>query len=99
MSGYIYSDDFADEFINSWSPHAIIYAGSAIDNNGSVAGITFPIVSCESREIARLIQDEIVAVEIEGKKLKLPFTAQNTAIGGPYGLAGVSIKWYFTNTP
>jgi hypothetical protein len=95
QSGYIYSDDFPDDLFSCGKPLALIYAGSAIDNNGSLGGITFPSVSCESSEIARLTEDEIVDAEIDGKKLKLAFTAQNSALGGPYGLNSVSVMWYF----
>jgi hypothetical protein len=97
MSGYIYSDDFPSDLISSGiSPKAKIWAGSQIDNNGSVGGITFPQVTCESFSVATLDVDAIVDATIEGNKLKLPFTAINSAAGGPYGLYDVAIMWYFS---
>jgi hypothetical protein len=96
MSGYIYSDEFPSNLISSSTPKAKIYAGSLIDNNGSVGGVTFPPQTCESQTLAQLNVTTIVEPEIEGNKLKLPFTAQNSAAGGPYGLLSVFVMWYFS---
>jgi len=98
MSGYIYSENFPPSLIAYGTPAAIIYAGSSIDNNGSVGGITFPEVTCESSNVATLLEDAHVVPVVEGKKLKLPFYAANTAHGGPYGLNNVSVMWFFSCT-
>jgi hypothetical protein len=96
QSGYIFSDNFSDDLIASGTPKAMIYAGSTIDNNGSVGGVTFPVVPCEFGQLATLDINTVVSATIDGNKLKLPFTAENSALGGPYGLHAVFIKWYFT---
>jgi hypothetical protein len=96
QSGYIYSEDFPPDLIADGTPSAIIFAGSRIDNNGSVGGVTFPVVTCESSDVATLPADVNVVPEIEGNKLKLPFYAANTAKGGPYGLVAVNVMWYFS---
>jgi hypothetical protein len=83
QSGYIYSEDFPSSLIANGTPAAIIYEGSTIDNNGSVGGVAFPAVTCESGDVATLLADVNVVPEVEGNKLKLPFYAANTAKGGP----------------
>lgn len=99
ISGFIYSDDFDSSLISSGaSPKALIYSGSVIDNIGSVGGVDFPSVPVGGTcyVLGILDQNTIVDAEIDGTKLKIPFTAQNDESCGPYGLYSVSVAWFFS---
>jgi len=67
-----------------------------------VGGITFTYPGCsggpEGAGLSTLEEDTIVDAEYDEteKKMKIPYTASNDDSGGPYGLAGVNIMWYFS---
>lgn len=92
ISGTIFSEEYDQKCFDLLTPRAIILGGSLIDNIGSVGGVYFTQIFCE---LAFLAGDTEVEPIKNGRRLSLPFSAYNDTSCGPYGLAGVSVKWYF----
>jgi hypothetical protein len=92
LRGYIYSDDFNERCLNSGNPKMTLYAGSVIDNYGSI-GIASTDIECPS--VTTFNEDTTMDAEIKGKKLRVPITIYNDASCGPYGCVSVRVKWFF----
>ena len=92
ITGTILSEEYDQKCFDLLKPKALIYAGSAIDNIGSVGGIVFSHIECQ---LGILNVDTIVTPTKVGNRLSLPFTVANDSTCGPYGLNAVSVKWYF----
>jgi hypothetical protein len=92
ISGTIFSEPYDQECFNILTPAALIYAGSVIDNKGSVGGVAFKHTECF---LGYLEKDTLVTPNIDGRRLSLPFFVANDSTCGPYGLSNVNIKWFF----
>jgi len=92
ISGTILSEEYDQKCFDLLTPRALIYANSYIDNIGSVGGVQFSHTECQ---LGYLPVNTEVIPDIVGRKLSLPFTVSNDSTCGPYGLYGVSVKWYF----
>jgi hypothetical protein len=81
-------------------PKAKIYAGSGIDNLGSVGGVEFTYIQFggeDSGGLSILENDTIVtpSIDVQSRRIYVPFFAANDESCGPYGLILVGIKWFF----
>jgi len=95
ISGTILSDPYDQKCFDLLTPRALIYAGSLIDDFGSVGGIVFT-PKPEDILISILEEDTEVIPNKVGQRLSLSFSAQNNPeYCGPYGLVYVLVKWYF----
>ena len=74
------------------NPKMTLYAGSLIDNYGSIGSESLP-ANCPS--IGNFPEDKTMDAEIFGTKLRVPISIHNDASCGPYGLYNVSVKWFF----
>jgi hypothetical protein len=92
ITGTILSEEYDQKCFDLLKPEALIYAGSTIDNIGSVGGIVFPHIECQ---LGILDVNTIVTPTKVGNRLSLPFSVANDSTCGPYGLNNVNIKWYF----
>jgi hypothetical protein len=93
ISGTILSDSYDQKCFSLLTPRALIYAGSTIDDFGSVGGVVF---TPRPEDISILEEDTEVIPDKVGQRLSLSFSAQNNPeFCGPYGLVYVSVKWYF----
>lgn len=95
ISGNLYSETYSQSCFDLLKPKAIIRGGSRIDNIGEVANIVFTPVPVGDGVLSFLLKDTEVTPTRVGNKLSLPFFARNDSTCGPYGLLGVSIKWFF----
>jgi len=93
LNGYIYSDDFSQKCFSNGKPKMTLYAGSVIDDYGSI-GTASAKGNCPASAI--FTEDATMDAEVYQQKLRVPITIYNGPdICGPYGLTAVSVKWFF----
>jgi len=94
VSGNIYSEEYDQACFDLLTPRATVYAGSVIDNIGSVAGLTF-VQRSDLLSYLEQTTDVVPSIDIGARRLYLPFIATNVDPCGPYGLLFISVKWWF----
>ena len=94
ISGNIYSEEYDQACFDLLTPRATIYAGSVIDNIGSVAGLTF-VQESNLLSYLKETTDVVPSVDTGARRLYLPFNVSNVDPCGPYGLLIVNVKWWF----
>jgi len=92
IDGFIRSNDFAP---CCKRPTATVFAGSRIDDYGSIAGVATAETCGILNAIATTFTTTPEIVEGDGGVyLKLPVKVTNSPqLCGPYGLAGVTVSW------
>ena len=94
ISGNIYSKEYDQACFDLLTPRATVYAGSVIDNIGSVANLPF-IQEENLLSYLKENTDVVPSVEAQTRRLYLPYNAANVDPCGPYGLYSISVKWWF----
>ena len=94
ISGFVYSEEWS-LIPAGRTPKAKIYAGACIDNWGSIGSAFAGEPGNDECGTAYTSQDVIDTAEIEGKRMKIPFHITNAPHGGPYGICGAMIEWYW----
>jgi hypothetical protein len=99
ISGNLYSEPYSQSCFDLLKPKAKIIAGSGIDNLGSVGGVEFLYIPIEGEAggVSILQNDTIVtpSIDVQSRRIYVPFFAANDESCGPYGLIIVTIKWFF----
>ena len=90
-SGFIYSDPWGS-IPTGKIPKAKIYAGACLDDFGSIGSVTTQERQCE---VTYTPADVIDTAEIEGERMRIPFQVINGPQGGPFGICGAVIEWYW----
>jgi hypothetical protein len=90
-SGFIYSDPWGS-IPTGKIPKAKIYAGACLDDFGSIGSVTTQERQCE---VTYTPADVIDTAEIEGERMRIPFHVINGPQGGPFGICGAVIEWYW----
>jgi hypothetical protein len=90
-SGFIYSDPWPSIPVDK-TPKAKIYAGACLDDYGNIGSATTDYIECQ---VSYTTTDVIDTAEIEGDRMKIPFYISNGPQGGPYGVCGAVIEWYW----
>jgi hypothetical protein len=90
-NGFIYSDTWPTIPIGK-TPKAKIYAGACMDDYGNIGSATTEYRECF---VGYTKTDVIDTAEIEGNRMKIPFNISNGPQGGPYGVCGATIEWYW----
>ena len=98
-SGFIYSDPWPSIPIGK-TPKAKIYAGACIDDRGNIgSAVAGEPDSCEvgitSEDVIDTAQVESDPENPEKFRMKIPFQIFNNPQGGPYGVCGAVIEWYW----
>jgi len=93
-SGFIYSDPWPSMPIGK-TPKAKIYAGACMDDYGSIGSAQAGTPgSCQVGYTDSDVTDTAQWDE-PLKKMKIPFEIFNDQQGGPYGVCGAVIEWYW----
>jgi hypothetical protein len=100
LSGYLTRFFHRSCLADGKTPGATLLAGSTVDDSGTIGGIAstntcgFLGVWTADYDLDVTMEDDVDPCFV---KVSVPFTVQNNPlIGGPYGLAYVSIYWYFS---
>ena len=94
VSGFIFSDEWS--YIPSdKSPKAKIYAGAEFDNFGNIGSAVSDNQGSNDCFLGRTYSDVIDDALLDGKRMKIAFSATNAQHGGPYGILNAVIEWYW----
>jgi hypothetical protein len=95
VSGFLYSEQWPSIPVGR-TPKAKIYAGACMDNWGNI-GTAFSDNQGTDECVVGYTQEDIVdTAEVgEDNRMKIPFSVTNAAHGGPYGICGAMIEWYW----
>lgn len=94
VSGFLFSDEWSYIPQNK-TPKAKIYAGACMDNWGNIGSAYAGIPGNNACVVGYTEFDVIDTVVLDGKKMKIPFSVTNAPHGGPYGVCGAVIEWYW----
>lgn len=94
ISGFVYSEEWAAIPANK-TPKAKIYAGACIDNSGNIGSAYAGDPNNDDCGTASTAADVIDTAQMEGNRMKIPFSIKNAQHGGPYGICGAVIEWYW----
>jgi hypothetical protein len=95
ISGFIYSDPWPSILIGK-TPKAKIYAYACMDNWGNIGSAFSDNQGTDDCVLGYTYYDVIDTVEIDpDKRMKIPFSVTNAEHGGPYGICGATIEWYW----
>jgi len=101
LNCYVRSVDFP---IACAPPQATVYAGSGLDDYGTISGPTDTITvadPCPGEDIGRVTTTTTITPYVvdngDGTQyLKLNVAVTNSPTrGGPYGVASLSVRWWF----
>ena len=101
LNCYVRSIDFP---IGCASPHATVYAGSGLDDYGTISGPGDTITvadPCPGSGVGTVATTTTITPYVvnngDGTKyLKLNIAVTNSpTVGGPYGVASLSVRWWF----
>ena len=93
-SGFIYSDPWGSRPAGK-TPKAKIYAGACIDDYGSIGSAQAGEEgSCEVGFTDSDVIDTAEWDDTQGR-MRIPFQIFNNPQGGPYGVCGATIEWYW----
>ena len=95
ISGFIYSDPWSSIPVGK-TPKAKIYAGASMDNWGNIGTAFSNNQGTNNCVLGFTASDVIDTVQIDpDKRMKIPFSVTNAQHGGPHGVAGATIEWYW----
>jgi hypothetical protein len=90
-SGFIYSDEWPSIPVGK-TPKAKIYAGACMDDSGNIGSATTSYSGCDVKYTNTDVIDTAI---MDGNRMKIPFNISNGPQGGPYGVCGATIEWYW----
>lgn len=95
VSGFLYSDPWPS-IPPGRAAKAKIYAGACMDNWGNIGTAFAGTPGTNDCEVGYTQQDVVDIAQVdEDNRMKIPFNVTNSPHGGPYGICGAMIEWYW----
>jgi hypothetical protein len=94
-SGFLYSDAWPSIPLGK-TAKAKIYAGACMDNWGNIGTALAGNAGTDDCLVGYTQDDVVDTAEVdEDKRMKIPFSVTNAPHGGPYGICGAMVEWYW----